>query len=346
MKAAVLHRYDPELRNKEFLVYEEIDDPPAPGPGEVIVKIQAAGVCRTDLHIITGRDLGIPVAKLPHVLGHENAGEVYRIGEGVSQFKIGDKVLCYPFLSSGMSLEERYGIDSQASSRITPGINTDGGFCELTTFSERSLIKVGPEASLAELAPLGDAGLTAFGAIRKLMGFIRPQDKVLVIGIGGVGHLGAQLLSRLTPGKIIAVDPREEARKLAARAGITECYDSLDQLDSIKTGHEQGFRAILDFFGESETPNNAIKLLMNQGRYLAIGTGGEVRISTAELVAREISIMGSFVGTFTDLVEITNLTERGELVSEVSTYPLKEVNRALHDLAEGNVVGRAVLIPD
>ena len=72
MKAAVLHRYDPELRNKEFLVYEEIDDPPAPGPGEVIVKIQAAGVCRTDLHIITGRDLGIPVAKLPHVLGHEN----------------------------------------------------------------------------------------------------------------------------------------------------------------------------------------------------------------------------------------------------------------------------------
>ena len=78
-----------------------------------------------------------------------------------------------------MSLEERYGIDSQASSRITPGINTDGGFCELTTFSERSLIKVGQEASLAELAPLGDAGLTAFGAIRKLMGFIRPQDKVL-----------------------------------------------------------------------------------------------------------------------------------------------------------------------
>ena len=90
MKAAVLHRYDPELRNKEFLVYEEIDDPPAPGPSEVIVKILAAGVCRTDLHIITGRDLGIPVATLPHVLGHENAGEVYRIGEGVSQFKTGD----------------------------------------------------------------------------------------------------------------------------------------------------------------------------------------------------------------------------------------------------------------
>ena len=86
--------------------------------------------------------------------------------------------------------------------------------------------------------------------------------------------------------------------------------------------------------------------MLFQGKLQKVGTGGEVKISTAELVAREISIMGSFVGSFTDLVEITNLTERGELISEVSTYPLKEVNRALHDLAEGKVVGRAVLIPE
>ena len=216
----------------------------------------------------------------------------------------------------------------------------------MITFSERSLIKVGQEASLAALAPLGDAGLTAYGAIRKLMGYILPQHTVLVIGIGGVGHLGAQLLSRLTPGKIIALDPREEARNLAIRTGITECYESLDQLNFIKPGNGPGFRAVLDFFGESKTPNKAIGLLSNQGRYIAIGTGGEVRVSTAELVAREISIMGSFVGSFTDLVEISNLTERGELISEVSTYPLNEVNRALHDLAEGKIVGRAVLIPN
>ena len=345
MKAAVLHQYDPELQKKELLVYEEVDNPPEPGPGEVLVRIRAAGVCRTDLHIITGRDLGIPVASLPHVPGHENAGEVFSTGEGVGQLKKGDKVLCYPFLSSGISLEERYGTDSQASHRITPGINSPGGFCEFIRFSERSLIKVDQEASLATLAPLGDAGLTAYGAIRKLMGFIRPQDTVLVIGIGGVGHLGAQLLSRLTPGKIIAVDPREEARNLAFKTGITKCYESLRQLSDVDPELGSGFRAILDFFGESDTPSAALKLLSNQGRYLAIGTGGEVRVSTAELVAREISIMGSFVGTFTDLVEITNLTERGELISEVSTYPLSEVNRALHDLADGKVVGRAVLLP-
>ena len=160
-----------------------------------------------------------------------------------------------------------------------------------------------------------------------------------------MGHLGAQLLSRLTPGKIIAVDPREEARNLAFKTGITECYESLRQLNDVDSELGSGFRAILDFFGESDTPSAALKLLSNQGRYLAIGTGGEVRVSTAELVAREISIMGSFVGTFTDLVEITNLTERGELISEVSTYPLSEVNRALHDLADGKVVGRAVLLP-
>ena len=89
-----------------------------------------------------------------------------------------------------------------------------------------------------------------------------------------------------------------------------------------------------------------MQLLANQGRYVAVGTGGEVRVSTAELVAREISIVGSFVGTFTDLVEITNLTERGELISEVLTYPLSDANRALRDLAQGKVTGRAVLIPE
>ena len=89
-----------------------------------------------------------------------------------------------------------------------------------------------------------------------------------------------------------------------------------------------------------------MQLLANQGRYVAVGTGAEVRVSTAELVAREISIVGSFVGTFTDLVEITNLTERGELISEVLTYPLSDANRALQDLAQGKVSGRAVLIPE
>ena len=180
MKAAVLHNYDSDLRKKELLVYEDIDSPQEPGRGEVIVKIKAAGVCRTDLHIITGRDLGIPLAKLPFVLGHENAGEVYSIGEGVNKFIKGDKVLCYPFLTSGISTEERYGIDSHTLNRKTPGINVNGGFCELTKFSERSLIKVDQKASLTELAPLGDAGITAYGAIRKLMGFIRPQDLSLI----------------------------------------------------------------------------------------------------------------------------------------------------------------------
>ena len=87
-------------------------------------------------------------------------------------------------------------------------------------------------------------------------------------------------------------------------------------------------------------------MLNNQGRYLAIGTGGEVRVSTAELVAREIRIIGSFVGNFTDLVEVTNLTVRGDLISKVATYPMNEVNRALHDLRDGKILGRAVLVPN
>jgi D-arabinose 1-dehydrogenase-like Zn-dependent alcohol dehydrogenase len=161
-----------------------------------------------------------------------------------------------------------------------------------------------------------------------------------------VGHLGAQLLSRLTPGKIFAVDPRESARNLANKTGIKNCFESLEELEFLKHKENSGVRAVIDFFGEEKIPNEALQLLSNQGRYIAVGTGGEVRVSTAELVAREISIVGSFVGTFTDLVEITNLTERGYLKSEVLTYPLSEANRALHDLADGKVIGRAVLVPD
>ena len=347
MKAAVLHKYIPDLNRKELVVYQEVDPPSDPGYGEVIVKIKAAGVCRTDLHIISGRDLGIPTAPLPHVLGHENAGEVFQVGEGVLDFKAGDKVLCYPFLSSGLSLQERYGVDSQAVQRVTPGINAPGGFSEMASFTERSLIKIDPEVSLESLAPLGDAGLTAYGVIRKLSGFIRPHDVIVVIGIGGVGHIGAQLLNRLTPGKVLAIDPRREARQLAEKLGIKNCYESIDGLEHIFDLSEgQGARAVVDFVGETETASAAITYLDNQGKYVAVGTGGEVRISTAELVAREISIMGSFVGTYTDLVEITELAIRGDIVSQVTAYPMSEVNRALHDLAQGHVIGRAVLVPD
>ena len=103
---------------------------------------------------------------------------------------------------------------------------------------------------------------------------------------------------------------------------------------------------LVAFYGTTLSGLLAIGLLNNQGRYLAIGTGGEVRVSTAELVAREIRIIGSFVGNFTDLVEVTNLTLRGDLISKVSVYPLNEVNRALHDLRDGKILGRAVLVPN
>ena len=248
MKAAVLHRYDTELRNKELVIYQETPDPDPPTGEEVLVHIRAAGVCRTDLHMITGRDLGIPLASLPHILGHENAGIVKAIGDEVHGFEVGDKVLCYPFQSNGGSLAERYGIDSQANQRITPGINSSGGFCEFVKFPQRSLITVGKDANLNELAPLGDAGLTAYGAVRKLMGHIRPQDNIVVIGIGGVGHLGAQLLSRLTPGKIFAVDPRKSARDLANKAGVKNCFESLEELEFLIEDADSGVRAIIDFF--------------------------------------------------------------------------------------------------
>ena len=146
--------------------------------------------------------------------------------------------------------------------------------------------------------------------------------------------------------KIFAVDPRKSARDLANKAGVKNCFESLEELEFLIEDADSGVRAIIDFFGEDRIPNQALRLLANQGRYVAVGTGGEVRLSTAELVAREISIVGVLLGPSLILVEITNLTERGELVSEVTTYSLSDANRALQDLAQGKVTGRAVLIPE
>ena len=347
VRAAVLHEYDPQLSRKDLVSYEEVEEPSAPGHGEVIIEVRAAGVCRTDLHIISGQPIGVATASLPHILGHENAGIVRSVGEAVAELTPGDKVVCYPFLSSGLSLEERYGIDSQAEHRTTPGINAPGGFCELVKFTERSLIKVPAQVSLDSLAPLGDAGVTAYGAYRKLASFVRPQDVVVAIGMGGVGHIGVQLLKRLTPAQVLAVDNRPEARKLAAELGKVECYDPAESLDKVmEMTKGRGARAVVDFVGLSETASMGIRMLANRGRYVAVGTGGEVSVPTAELVGREISVVGSFVGTYTDLLEVTNLTVRREVTSHVVPYPLSAANEALHDLAAGRVLGRAVLIPD
>lgn len=319
------------------LIMEERPPPRAVGPFDVVIRVAAAGVCRTDLHIATGE----MAAPLPLVLGHENAGWVHEIGEHVTSVDVGDAVICYPFVSSGLSAPERAGTDNGATDRQTPGITVDGGYADYLLTSERSLVKVDPGADLTVLAPLTDAGITAYRACRRVAAVVRPGDTVVVIGVGGLGHLAVQMLRCLAPAAIIAADRSSSAQQLALTCGADEAT-TLDDLTG-RSGIE--VRAVLDFVGSDATSGVGIDLLEFGGTYAAVGVGGRISVPLADIVEGEKHVEGFFVGSYSDLLEATQLVISGAVTPHVVRYPLDAAIDALHDLAQGSVLGRAVLEP-
>jgi NAD+-dependent secondary alcohol dehydrogenase Adh1 len=315
-------------------------DVPAPrveGPLDVVVRIAAAGVCRTDLHLLTGQ----MVSQLPLILGHENAGWVHEIGSQVTSVAVGDSVLCYPFVAKGLSVPERSGLDTEAPDRQTPGITVDGGYAEYLRTNERSMVVVPAHADLASLTTLTDAGLAAYRACKRAATLLRPGDTAVVIGIGGLGHLAVQILKALSPARVIAVDTKPEALDLAMECGAHEAVAPID----LKRVLDGGARAVLDLVGADTTSNLGISALEFGGTYLAIGIGGSVTLPLADLVEGEKHIEGVFVGTYTDLLEVTELAVSGLVSPRIVRYPLEAANDALDALANGRILGRAVLEP-
>lgn len=344
MQAAVLTAFDQDLSDP-IVEMQELPTP-TPGPGEVLVRVGAAGVCRTDLHLAQGMAIGGRPAPLPHVLGHENAGWVALVGPGVQGLRVGQPVLCYPFRSAGLSLEERYGLDSRAPDKTTTGITSPGGFAEYLVTDARCLITLPRSADLAVFAPMADAGLTAYRAVRSVEPQLRPGHAVVVLGVGGVGHLGVQMLSRLAGVEVIAADPSRSARNLADAAGALAVRVEEVEGAVTEATDGRGVQAVVDFVGEDDSAALALRVLGLGGAYCCVGIGGTLRVPTVQLVEREWQVRGSFTGTYTDLVEVCALVTSVSLVPEVVRYPLTDAARALADLAAGSVTGRAVLVPD
>ena len=335
MKAAVMRRVAADLVG-ELVAIEDLGRPRPEGPHDVVVRMAGAGVCRTELHILAGE---IPV-ELPHVLGHENAGFVETVGPEVRTVRVGDPVLCYPFISSGLSGPERDGLDQWAPDRATPGIDAPGGFATHLLSHERAMVRLPEGADPTDLAPLTDAGLAAYRACRKLDP--RPGEVVVVIGAGGLGHLAIQILSAISPAEVVAVDVRSQALALAEECGADAVF-SPEELPS-HLG-ECNPAAVLDFVGSDETAATGIGLLGFGGHYVAVGVGGAVNVPIFDLVAGEKKIEGVYVGSYRDLVDVTQLALSGQVAPRTTRYPLSEANQALLDLAAGRITGRAVLVP-
>jgi NAD+-dependent secondary alcohol dehydrogenase Adh1 len=346
MKAAVLTSYDTSLSRRDFVTYQDVPEPKITGPADIIVRVGGAGVCRTDLHVIEGLWRDRVSVSLPYIMGHENAGWVEAIGSSVAVVKVGDPVICHPLVSKGEALAARRGDDMHAGGAF-PGIDSNGGYAELLKTAERAVIKLPQTLAPKDVAPYADAGLTAYHAAKKAARHLLPGDYVVAIGAGGLGHIGIQVLQALCAAKIVAIDRSELALNLAKECGahhVTKA-DGNEVEAVLELTQGAGAQAVIDFVGEGDSVAKGLKMTRNAGCYYIVGYGGKVEIPTMEMIVTEKTIVGNLVGTYPDLVELMALADRGLVTLATREYRLDQANAALHDLSNGTVKGRAVLIP-
>ncbi|MBE7211905.1 MAG: NAD(P)-dependent alcohol dehydrogenase [Gluconacetobacter diazotrophicus] len=347
MKAAVLHDYDETLERDELVRYEEVPDPRIESPTDVIVRIGGAGVCRTDLHVVEGIWRGHASVQLPYIMGHENAGWIEEVGAAVTGLKPGDAVICHPLVTSGHCLACRRGNDMHAAESRFPGINADGGYAQYLRSGARSIIKLPSSLAPRDVAPYTDAGLTAYRAAKKASRHLLPGQSAVVIGAGGLGHIGIQVLRALCAADVIVVDRSEAALKLAQECGAHHAVradeHALDRVRDLTKG--KGAEAVIDFVGEGDAVRQGLAMTANDGFYYIVGYGGKVEIPTIDMITSEKTIVGNLVGTYAELVELMELADRGLVTLKTREYRLEHANQALKDLHHGRVQGRAVLIP-
>ncbi|SNS28964.1 NAD+-dependent secondary alcohol dehydrogenase Adh1 [Geodermatophilus saharensis] len=338
------------VRVHEYHVDPSIDDVPEPrlqGPLDVIVKIGGAGVCRTDLHILEGQWAELQDPDLPYVIGHENAGWVHAVGEGVTNVAVGDTVILHPQPSCGLCLACRAGRDMQCENAFFPGLsNDDGGMAEYLRTTARACVKLDPSTNPADVAALADAGITAYHAVRKALPLLPPGTTAVVQGAGGLGHIGVQCLAALSGTRVVVVDRNADALELARRIGADETVVADgDQVQAVQELTGGGADVVFDFVAEQGAEMDAWRMTAPAGSLYVIGYGGELRIPTLEFVAAEKNVVGNIVGTYTDLAELMVLAQAGKVTLHTQQYPLERAVDAIRDLDAGKVRGRAILVP-
>jgi NAD+-dependent secondary alcohol dehydrogenase Adh1 len=341
MKAVRLHAFHQQP------VIDEVPEPTVSGPLDVIVKIGGAGVCRTDLHIIDGQWDAAMHTPLPYTLGHENAGWVHEVGSAVTNVAVGDTVILHPTTTCGLCQACRAGQDMQCINSSFPGLSTDGGMAEYLLTSARACVKLDPQTRPQDVAALADAGITAYHAVRKAIPLLYPGTTCVVIGAGGLGHIGIQCLAALTATKIIVVDRNPDALKLAEQLGAqhTVVADG-SQVQAVAglTGGT-GAEVVLDFVAEQGAEADGWAMTASAGSYFVIGYGGTLNIPTLDIISTERNIIGNIVGTYNELAELMVLAQTGKVTLHTRTYPLGAAVEAIADLDAGQVRGRAILVP-
>jgi NAD+-dependent secondary alcohol dehydrogenase Adh1 len=341
MKAVRLHGYHQQP------VVEDVPEPVVKGPLDVIVKIGGAGVCRTDLHIIEGQWDAAMHPSLPYTIGHENAGWVHEVGSAVTNVQVGDTVILHPTPTCGLCHACRAGDDMHCENSSFPGLDSDGGMAEYLLTSARACVKLDPSTRPQDVAALADAGITAYHAVRKALPLLPPGTTAVVIGAGGLGHIGVQCLAALTAARIIVVDRNPDALKLAEQLGAdqTVVADGKQVEKVLELTDGAGAHVVLDFVAEQGAEQDGFAMTGRAGSYFVIGYGGQVQIPTLDIISTERNIVGNIVGPFNELAELMALAQAGKVTLHTRTYPLDAAVDAVADLDAGRVRGRAILVP-
>jgi alcohol dehydrogenase, propanol-preferring len=331
---------------------------PNPKASQVLVKIQAVGVCHSDLHLWEGayEGLGGQVIKTtdrgvryPLTPGHEIAGVIESIGEDVKEFAKGDRVLIYPWIGDGLCPACRAGEENLCDSPRSLGIYSDGGYAEYVLVPNyRYLIRLDDNMDINAGAILGCSVLTGYGAVKTAM--LKPNDNVIVVGAGGIGLMAIQSVKAITEARTIAMDIDDKKLETAKKYGADITINSKTQ-DPVKSVMELtdnlGADAVLDIVNASKTVETDMQLLRKRGKVVLVGLfGGELRLNLVSMPTRAYKLIGSYTGTMADLIELVSLAQRGIIKPIVSArFKLEQATEALEKLKAGQIIGRGVINP-
>ena len=335
MKAAIVKAFGKPL------VIEDVPIP-VPGPGELLVKVKACGVCHTDLHAASG---DWPVKPLPPFIpGHEAAGVVAALGPGVTDFKIGDAVGVAWLHDACLRCEYcETGWETLCEHQHNTGYSVNGGFAEYVIASAAFAARLPANVNFARVAPILCAGVTTYKGLKETD--TRPGEWVVISGVGGLGHVAIQYAKAMGL-KAIGLDIAEDKLKLALEAGAEHAVNALDK-DAVEqviqiTGG--GAHGILVTAVSTPAFAQALRMVRRKGTVSLVGLPpGEFPTPIFDVVLKRITVRGSIVGTRRDLDEAIAFAAEGKVQAEVTTAPLSEINAIFERMKAGKIDGRMVL---
>lgn len=336
---------------KQDATFEELEQP-EPGPGQVVVRIGGAGACHSDLHLMHDFEAGVLPWGPPFTIGHENAGWVDAVGDGVVGVEIGLPVAVYGPWGCGKCRRCRLGMENYCERQTEigaagGGLGLDGGMAShMLVPDARVLVPIG-DLDPSEAAPLTDAGLTSYHAVKRSLDLLVPGSHAVVIGVGGLGHMAVQILEHLSPATVIAIDARDEALRLATDVGaeyaVRSGDDAVGEIHDLT--HGKGADLVVDIVGSAETLALGAAVARPLGHLTIVGLGGGTVPVGFFTIGYEVSVASTYWGSQPELMEVVALAQTGAISSHIQTFALDDAPAVYESLQAGTLTGRAVIVP-